>query len=66
MKKGFLSLFRSQKKQKDSERKIKIPTKVYESLLSIAQKQNKTVEEIIYDNPLLLAQIYLSYKKTIV
>ena len=66
MKKGFFSLFRSQKKDVESnkfEQTIKIPIKIYESLLFIAQKQNKTIEEIIEENPLLLAQIILKQKR---
>jgi hypothetical protein len=66
MKKGFFSLFRSQSndiESKKTERAIKIPIKIYEQLMSIAQKQNKTMEELIEENPLLLAQIILTHNR---
>jgi len=63
-----MGLFSSntKKKQEDlvvTERTIRLPNEVYESLSIFAQTQKKSIEEIVEQNPLLLAQLYLSFKK---
>jgi hypothetical protein len=63
-----MGLFSSNTKKKQesvevTERTINLPSEVYELLLLFAQNQKKSVEEIVEENPLLLAQLYLSFKK---
>jgi hypothetical protein len=58
--------FRTKKKQKrieSSSRTIKVPAKIYEALLLTSKKLDKTIDETVEENPLLLAQLLLIYNR---